>query len=122
MADGQTWEDIKDSYTQTVLLPKLQQYAPNINHDTILGSYVETRESLEKANLSFYEGTTGGGERIAAQLGAFRPFPGYAHYRSPIKNLYMTGPHCHPGNGISAMGTITARVMLDDMGLKKADF
>ncbi len=122
LADGQTWEDIKEDYAQNVLLPKLQQYAPNINQGTILGYYIETKESLEKANLSFYEGTTGGGERIAAQLGAFRPFPGYAHYRSPIKNLYMTGPHCHPGNGISAMGTITARVMLDDMGIKKADF
>ena len=54
--------------------------------------------------------------------GYFRPFPGYAHYRSPVKQLYMTGPHCHPGGGISAMGTITARVMLDDMGLKPANF
>ena len=84
--------------------------------------YVETRETLEAANPSFVDGTTQGGERIAAQLGYFRPFPGYAHYRSPVKQLYMTGPHCHPGGGISAMGTITARVMLDDMGIKPADF
>ena len=34
----------------------------------------------------------------------------------------MTGPHCHPGGGISAAGTITARVMLDDMGIEPADF
>ena len=61
-------------------------------------------------------------ERIASQLGYFRPFPGYAHYRAPIKGLYMTGPHCHPGGGISGMGTITARVMLDDMGIKPAEF
>ena len=40
-------------------------------------------------------------------------FPG-----SPIRNLYMTGPHCHPGGGLSAMGTITANVMLEDFGLK----
>lgn len=122
LADGRKWEDIKHDYANNVLLPKLQQYAPNINRDTILGSYVDARESLEAANPSFVDGTTNGGERIAAQLGYFRPFPGYAHYRSPVKNLYMTGPHCHPGGGISAMGTITARVMLDDMGLKPADF
>ena len=89
---------------------------------TILGSYVQTRETLEAGNPCFVEGTTNGGERIAAQLGYFRPFPGYAHYRSPVKQLYMTGPHCHPGGGISAMGTITARVMLDDMGLRPANF
>lgn len=122
LADGRRWEDIKDDYFAKVLLPKLQQYAPNINQDTILGVYLETGESLERANPSFVDGTTNGGERIAAQLGAFRPFPQYAHYRSPVRDLYMTGPHCHPGGGISAMGTICARVMLDDFGLEPADF
>lgn len=122
LADGRTWEEIKEQYYAEVLLPKLQQYAPNINADTILGVYLETGESLEQANPCFVNGTTNGGERIAAQLGAFRPFPQYAHYRSPIRDLYMTGPHCHPGGGISAMGTICARVMLDDFGLKPANF
>lgn len=118
LADGQSWEDIKEDYAHNVLLKKLQQYAPNINKETILGEYIEARESLEKANLSFVDGTTNGGERIAAQLGAFRPFPGYAHYRSPIKDLYMTGPHCHPGGGISAGGTIAGNVILKDLGVK----
>ena len=118
LADGQSWEDIKEDYAHNVLLKKLQQYAPNVNEKTILGEYIETRESLEKANLSFVDGTTNGGERIAAQLGAFRPFPGYAHYRSPLKNLYMTGPHCHPGGGISAGGTVAGNVILEDLGLK----
>jgi phytoene dehydrogenase-like protein len=122
LASGETWQQIGERYAREVLLKKLQQYAPNIGERTILGSYVETRESLEAANPSFVDGTTNGGERIAAQLGYFRPFPGYAHYRSPVRQLYMTGPHCHPGGGISAMGTITARVMLDDFGIKRADF
>ena len=114
LADGSTWAQIKESYAREVLLKKLQQYAPNINASTIIGSYVDARESLEAANPSFVEGTTNGGERIQAQLGYFRPFPGYAHYRSPIRRLYMTGPHCHPGGGISGAGPITARVMLED--------
>jgi phytoene dehydrogenase-like protein len=122
LANGQTWAEIGESYARHTLLPKLRQYAPNINDETILGTYVQTRETLEAANPSFVDGTTNGGERIAAQLGYFRPFPGYAHYRSPVRQLYMTGPHCHPGAGISAMGTITARVMLDDLGLKAANF
>lgn len=119
LADGRHWEEIKHEYAQNVLLPKLQQYAPNINERTILGCYVDARESLEAANPSFVDGTTNGGERIQAQLGYFRPFPGYAHYRAPIKKLYMTGPHCHPGGGISAAGTVAANVMLEDMGLKR---
>ncbi|HTT41714.1 MAG TPA: NAD(P)/FAD-dependent oxidoreductase [Steroidobacteraceae bacterium] len=115
LASGESWEAIKERYASEVLLRKLQLYAPNINAQTILGRWVDARESLEAANPSFVDGTTNGGERIQAQLGYFRPFPGYAHYRSPIRNLYMTGPHCHPGGGISGAGSITARVLLDDM-------
>jgi hypothetical protein len=33
----------------------------------------------------------------------------------------MTGPSCHPGGGISGMGTITANEMLYDLGLKTED-
>ena len=121
LASGETWEAIKDAYADEVLLKKLQQYAPNINERSIIGRYVDARESLEAANPSFVEGTTNGGERIQAQLGYFRPFPGYAHYRSPIRRLYMTGPHCHPGGGISAAGSITARVLLEDQGIQPRD-
>ncbi len=118
LADGSTWAQIQEDYARDVLLRKLQQYAPNINANTILGHYVDARESLEAANPSFVDGTTNGGERIQAQLGYFRPFPGYAHYRSPVRQLYMTGPHCHPGGGISGGGSVTARVMLDDFGIR----
>ena len=114
LASGATWEQLKERYAHEVLLKKLALYAPNINARTILGHWVDARESLEAANPSFVDGTTNGGERIQAQLGYFRPFPGYAHYRSPIRNLYMTGPHCHPGGGISGAGSITARVLLND--------
>jgi phytoene dehydrogenase-like protein len=117
LASGESWESIKHRYANEVLLKKLQQYAPNINDSTILGRYVDARETLEAANPSFVDGTTNGGERIQAQLGYFRPFPGYAHYRSPIRQLYMTGPHCHPGGGISGAGSITARVLLGDQGI-----
>jgi phytoene dehydrogenase-like protein len=119
LADGRRWEDIKTQYALEVLLPKLRQYAPNITEQTILGYYVDARESLEAANPSFVDGTTHGGERVQAQLGYFRPFPGFAHYRAPVKKLYMTGPHCHPGGGISAAGTVAAGVMLQDFGLKR---
>ena len=50
-------------------------------------------------------------------MGYMRPLPGYSQYKSPIPNLYMTGPSCHPGGGITAMGTITANVMLRNFGM-----
>ena len=87
--------------------------------DNILGQYITTGPTLARANWSFVDGTTTGGERTLAQMGMFRPIPGYSGYRAPIKKLYMTGPSCHPGGGICAMGTITANVMLEDFGLKE---
>ena len=118
LSNGERWEDIKEDYVQNVLLRKLQEYTSNMTESNILGQYIDTAESLARDNLSLVNGTTTGGERILSQSGYFRPFPSYAHYHSPILNLYMTGPSCHPGGGISAMGTITANVMLEDFGLK----
>ena len=46
---------------------------------------------------------------------------GYADYRGPLKNLYMTGPSCHPGGGISGMGTVTANEILLDQGIREED-
>ncbi len=45
-----------------------------------------------------------------------RPFPGYAQYRMPIKNLYMCGSSTHPGGGVSsACGANAAREILIDL-------
>ena len=118
LSNGDRWEDIGEDYVNHVLLPKLQEYTTNMTEDNILGQYIDTTESLARDNLSFVNGTTTGGERTLSQSGYLRPFPSYSQYRSPIRNLYMTGPSCHPGGGISAMGTITANVMLEDFGLK----
>lgn len=41
-----------------------------------------------------------------------RPLPGWARYRTPIKNLYLCGPGTHPGGGIAgAAGANAARVI-----------
>jgi phytoene dehydrogenase-like protein len=36
--------------------------------------------------------------------------------------MYLAGPSCHPGGGISGMGVITAHEMLKDFGLVEDDF
>jgi len=117
LAGSQDWERIAPAYVDEVLLPQLQRHTTNMGPDNVIARYIDTGPSIARANWCFVGGSTTGGERTLAQMGAFRPFPGYAHYRSPIRNLYMTGPSCHPGGGICAMGTVTARVMLEDLGL-----
>ena len=115
-----TWGDLKDDYAQ-VLIKTLRNYTTNMTDDNILAQHAHTPEDIEAHNLCFVGGVPSGGERTMAQLGYFRPFPGYSDYRSPINKLYMAGPSCHPGGGISGMGVITANVMLEDFGLKDDD-
>lgn len=121
LASGESWEDIGSTYCREVLLSQLRRYTSNMSDDNIIAEYVETGPSLERANPCFYRGITTGGERIGAQMGAFRPFPNYANYRGPLKQLYLTGPSCHPGGGISGMGTIAANEILRDLGGRKDD-
>ena len=121
LASGENWEDIADAYIRDKLLSQLRNYTTNMDDDNIMAQYNETGPSLERANRCFYRGVTTGGERTLAQLGAFRPFPNYSDYRGPLNKLYMTGPSCHPGGGISGMGTIAANEILLDLGVKEED-
>jgi len=116
LGNGVRWDDVKEDFAR-VQLEVLRRHTTNMDDSNILDYAIHTPEDLYRYNRSFYKGAPTGGKRIIAQLGAFRPFPGYSQYRSPIKKLYMAGPSCHPGGGISAMGTITARVILQDFGM-----
>ena len=117
LANGVDWNDHVGEYVETVLLKVLRKHTVNMDPGNILGCHYETGVSLEEANPAFVAGSTTGGERLLSQMGYMRPFPGYSQYKSPVRNLYMTGPSCHPGGGITAMGTITANVMLRDFGM-----
>lgn len=122
LVNGEDWEVLGADYVRDVLLRQLRNYTTNMSADNIMAEYVETGPSLERANWCFHRGVTTGGERTLAQMGAFRPFPNYAGYRGPLKQLYMTGPSCHPGGGICGMGTIAAGEILKDLGLSDDDF
>ena len=114
------WSGFKEEYSKE-LIKTLRRFSTNMSDDNILAQHPHSPVDMEALNPCFVGGVPSGGERTLAQLGYFRPFPGYSQYRSPIKNLYMAGPSCHPGGGISGMGVITADVMLRDFGLVDDD-
>ncbi len=115
LAQG-NWSDIKDTYAQE-LIKTLRKYSTNMSDDNIIASFSHSPEDMESMNPCFVGGVPSGGERTLAQMGYFRPFPGYSQYRGPLDGLYLAGPSCHPGGGISGMGVITAQEMLKDFGL-----
>jgi beta-carotene ketolase (CrtO type) len=53
------------------------------------------------------------------QLGAFRPSPSLAGYRTPIAGLFLTGAGTHPGGGVTGLpGRNAAAVVLQELGLR----
>jgi phytoene dehydrogenase-like protein len=118
LSGGKNWDDIKEEYAQ-VLLEKFREYTTNMTDDNILAYYIDTPPGLERGNPCLVDGTTMGGAMIMAQQGYLRPFPGWSQYKTPVEKLYMAGPFCHPGGGVTCTGAITANVILEDLGLKK---
>ena len=112
------WTDAKrDAFGKTVL-DQLAEYSPNF-YDVLLHAEIRTPRELE-AEVGLTEGNIFQGELTLDQLLFNRPFPGYAQYRGPVKNMYMCSSSTHPGGGVmGAPGANAAREILRD--LNKSD-
>jgi phytoene dehydrogenase-like protein len=92
-----SWDDHREAFGDAVI-NTLAEYAPNIR-DIILHRQVVTPLDLER-EWGLTEGNIFQGELTLEQLFFLRPAPGWAQYRTPIKQLYMCGSATHPGGGI----------------------
>jgi phytoene dehydrogenase-like protein len=106
------WNDRREELGDLVI-DALSKYAPNIKKAIL------HRQVLTPLDLENIYGITAGdicqGEITLNQLLFMRPVPGWAHYRMPIRNLYLCGASTHPGGGISATsGRLAARQILED--------
>ncbi len=107
-----SWDDKREEFGDTVI-DTIAEHAPNIR-DIILHRQVLTPLDLER-EFGLSEGNIFQGELTLEQLFFLRPAPGWAQYRSPIKNLYMCGSATHPGGGImGASGRNAAMEILKD--------
>lgn len=89
----------------------VERYAPGFTASVI------DRQILTPIDIETTFGLTGGnifqGAMPLHNLYTFRPVPGYAGYRMPLKGLYLCGAAAHPGGGVmGAPGWNAARVML----------
>jgi phytoene dehydrogenase-like protein len=107
-----TWDEKREEFGDTVI-DTIAEHAPNIK-DIILHRQVLTPLDLER-DFGLSEGNIFQGELTLEQLFFLRPAPGWAQYRSPIRNLYMCGSATHPGGGImGASGRNAAMEILKD--------
>jgi len=113
LADGPWTPEKRDLFGQSVV-DKIERYSPGFK-DLIVHMEVRTPHELEN-EIGLTEGNIFQGELTIDQLLFNRPFPGYAQYRMPVKNLYMCGSSTHPGGGVSAAcGANAAREILLDL-------
>ena len=108
-----TWDERRDEFGDAVI-DTIAEHAPNIR-ELIRDRQVLTPLDLER-EFGLSEGNIFQGELTLEQLFFLRPAPGWAQYRTPIKNLYMCGSATHPGGGImGAPGRNAALQLLKDL-------
>ena len=110
LASG-TWDEQREAFGDAVV-GAIAEYAPNLRN-IIIGRQVLTPLDLER-EFGLTEGNIFQGELTLEQLFFARPVPGWAQYRTPIRNLWMCGSATHPGGGImGAPGRNAALRILD---------
>jgi phytoene dehydrogenase-like protein len=105
-----SWDDNREVFGDAVI-DRIAEVAPNIR-DIILHRQVLTPLDIER-QFGLTEGNIFQGELSLEQLFFNRPVPGYARFRSPIRDLWLCGSSTHPGGGImGANGRIAALEVL----------
>jgi phytoene dehydrogenase-like protein len=92
-----TWDDERERFGDAVI-DAIAEHAPNIR-SLIRHRQVLTPLDIERT-IGLSEGNIFQGELTLEQLFFLRPAPGWAQYRTPVRNLYMCGSATHPGGGI----------------------
>ncbi|MCA1561142.1 MAG: NAD(P)/FAD-dependent oxidoreductase [Acidobacteria bacterium] len=111
-----TWDEHREAFGDTVV-NTIAEHAPNIKN-IILHRQVLTPLDIER-QFGLTEGNIFQGELTLEQLFFLRPAPGWARYRTPIRNLYMCGSATHPGGGImGAPGRNAAMRILKETGAR----
>jgi phytoene dehydrogenase-like protein len=109
------WTDAKREAFGDAVVDTLAKYAPNIR-SAIIGRQVLTPADIERIT-GLSEGNIFAGELALHQLFFFRPLPGWARYRTPIKGYWQCGAGTHPGGGImGASGRLAALEILKGAG------
>jgi len=105
-----SWDDNREAFGDAVI-DRIAEAAPNIR-EIILHRQVLTPLDIER-RFGLSEGNIFQGELSLEQLFFNRPVPGYARFRSPIRDLWLCGSATHPGGGImGANGRIAALEVL----------
>jgi phytoene dehydrogenase-like protein len=113
-----SWDDQREAFGDAVV-DRIAEFAPNIREVIVHRQVVTPLDIEQTTGLS--EGNIFQGELSLEQLFFNRPVPGYARFRTPLRDLWLCGSSTHPGGGImGANGRIAALEVLKTRGRKAA--
>jgi phytoene dehydrogenase-like protein len=113
LAPGLSLQEEKEKYAERCF-DLMNEYAPNFRR-AVIGRQVLSPVDLER-RFALTGGNIMQGAMSLSSLSFMRPVPGYANYRTPVRNLYLCGAATHPGGGVmGACGFNAAREILRDM-------
>jgi len=105
-----TWDQLREPFADRCF-DLLEEYAPGFRR-SIIGRQVLTPLDLERT-FNLTGGNIFQGAMTPGQLYSFRPVPGYAGYRTPLRGLFLCGAAAHPGGGVmGAPGYNAAREII----------
>lgn len=109
---GSSWDKERDRLGDKVI-ETIGRYAANVPR-SVIARKVFTPFDLEQT-FGITEGNIFHGDINLGQLFFMRPVPGWAQYRTPVRNLYLCGAGTHPGGGVTgAPGYNAAHRILRD--------
>jgi beta-carotene ketolase (CrtO type) len=118
LSNGRNWDDIREE-TADHLLDVVAQYMPNIKN-SMIGRVINTPLDWYRRTGAI-AGNPNHMDMTLDQLFGYRPVSGLSDYRTPIKDLYLSGSGVHPGGGLHGIpGHNTAQVVLEDLGYVKS--
>ncbi len=107
-----SWETESEPFANRIL-DVLEGYAPNIRRAVIAMRWRSPLDMEREYGLT--RGDVFHGAILPDQMFSFRPVPGWARYRTPVRGLYLCGAGAHPGGGvIGAAGPNAALAVLED--------
>ena len=113
LSTSESWDAIAEREADR-LIDVVSEQAPNVR-GSVLARFVQTPLDLER-RLGLLRGNVMHVEMEFDQMFLYRPLPELSGYRTPIRNLYLTGASTHPGGGVfAASGRNTAQVVLEDV-------
>ena len=113
-----TWDEQREAFGDAVVA-RIAEFAPDLP-SKILHRQVLTPLDIERTT-GLSEGNIFQGELSLEQLFFSRPVPGWARFRTPIRDLWLCGSATHPGGGImGANGRLAAVELLRSRGKRVA--